>query len=86
MRVFVTLSGTGRGILTLCSAFGLEADHEAGKALLATLEKKLEAYEVILSKQKYLAGDDVTLADLFHVPRGCEYLVGTLLRQHPPIF
>ena len=57
MRVFVTLLGTGRGILTLRSAFGLEADHEAGKALLATLEKKLEAYEVILSKQKYLAGN-----------------------------
>ncbi|TRM64615.1 thioredoxin-like protein [Schizophyllum amplum] len=38
--------------------------------LLATLEKKLEGYEAILSKQKYLAGDEVSLADLFHIPYG----------------
>lgn len=47
----------GRRELTTRRAFGLEADPEAGKALLETLEKKLEAYEVILSKQKYLAGE-----------------------------
>ena len=34
-----------------------EADHAAGKALLAQLDKKLDVYETILSKQKYLAGD-----------------------------
>jgi glutathione S-transferase len=32
------------------------------------LQDKLEVYEKILSKQKYLAGDEVTLADLFHLP------------------
>ncbi|CAE6534350.1 unnamed protein product [Rhizoctonia solani] len=39
-----------------------------------TLVAKLEAYERILSKQKYLAGDEFTLADLFHLPyaAGCE--------------
>ncbi|EEB90240.1 hypothetical protein MPER_11573, partial [Moniliophthora perniciosa FA553] len=31
---------------------------------------KLKAYEVILRKQKYLASDEITLADLFHLPFG----------------
>jgi hypothetical protein len=30
----------------------------------------LAAYEVLLSKTKYLAGDSLTLADLFHLPYG----------------
>ncbi|KAN0132159.1 glutathione S-transferase-like protein [Lactarius tabidus] len=38
--------------------------------LIARLEIKLDGYEAILSKQKYLAGDEVTLADLFHLPSG----------------
>ncbi|KAJ3570973.1 hypothetical protein NP233_g4053 [Leucocoprinus birnbaumii] len=32
------------------------------------LSARLDVYEKILSKQKYLAGDAVTLADLFHIP------------------
>jgi glutathione S-transferase len=38
--------------------------------LVARLEIKLSGYEVILGKQKYLAGDELTLADLFHLPYG----------------
>ncbi|KAK1222837.1 hypothetical protein PQX77_014259 [Marasmius sp. AFHP31] len=38
--------------------------------LIAQLNAKLKAYEIILGKQKYLAGDEVTLADLFHLPYG----------------
>ncbi|KAI5123749.1 hypothetical protein M0805_000341 [Coniferiporia weirii] len=38
--------------------------------LVDTLQKKIETYEVILSKRRYLAGDNVTLADLFHLPYG----------------
>ena len=30
----------------------------------------LSTYEKILSKQAYLAGDEITLADLFHLPLG----------------
>jgi glutathione S-transferase len=30
----------------------------------------LSVYNGILAKQKYLAGDDVSLADLFHLPYG----------------
>ncbi|KAJ6480557.1 glutathione S-transferase [Mycena vitilis] len=35
---------------------------------LAALDKKLDGYERILSKHRYLAGDKLTLADLFHLP------------------
>ncbi|TCD67326.1 hypothetical protein EIP91_000247 [Steccherinum ochraceum] len=42
---------------------------EAAKGL-AALSKVLNVYEGILSKQQYLAGDHVTLADLFHLPLG----------------
>ncbi|KAJ6454138.1 thioredoxin-like protein [Mycena sanguinolenta] len=35
---------------------------------LEILDKKLDAYEVILSKSRYLGGDTITLADLFHLP------------------
>ncbi|KAH8113059.1 glutathione S-transferase [Phellopilus nigrolimitatus] len=34
------------------------------------LAEKLKVYEVILGKQKYLAGNEFTLADLFHLPVG----------------
>jgi glutathione S-transferase len=36
--------------------------------LVARLENVLAGYERILSKQPYLAGDKLTLADLFHLP------------------
>ncbi|KAJ7241622.1 glutathione S-transferase [Mycena rebaudengoi] len=34
----------------------------------AILDKKLDGYNTILSKQRHLAGDPLTLADLFHIP------------------
>ncbi|KAJ7825318.1 glutathione S-transferase, partial [Mycena leptocephala] len=37
---------------------------------ITKLSAKLDAYEIILGKQKYLAGDEFTLADLFHVGFG----------------
>ncbi|KIJ60368.1 hypothetical protein HYDPIDRAFT_117277 [Hydnomerulius pinastri MD-312] len=49
---------------------GLQTDEAALAKHLETLNAKLDAYEVILSKQKYLAGDYVTLADLYHLPFG----------------
>ncbi|KAF8881346.1 glutathione S-transferase [Infundibulicybe gibba] len=36
----------------------------------ALLSAKLEVYDQILGKQKYLAGDEITLADLFHLTTG----------------
>ncbi|KIY44818.1 glutathione S-transferase [Fistulina hepatica ATCC 64428] len=56
-------------------------DEAKVSALLQTLNTKLDAYDKILSKQKYLAGDEITLADLFHLPygtmltaTGCDFL------------
>jgi glutathione S-transferase len=34
------------------------------------LDKALAVYDVILAKQPYLAGEELTLADLFHIPYG----------------
>jgi len=47
-----------------------EADEEAVKKHAASLEAALVAYDAILSKQAYLAGDEVSLADLYHLPYG----------------
>ncbi|KAK7458070.1 hypothetical protein VKT23_009976 [Stygiomarasmius scandens] len=37
---------------------------------IKALSDKLDGYERILSKQKYLAGNEITLVDLFHLPYG----------------
>jgi glutathione S-transferase len=42
----------------------------------ADFDKVLSVYEEILAKQKYLAGDDFTLADLFHLPNGAAMKAG----------
>jgi glutathione S-transferase len=51
-------------------ARGGKTDEVRVGELATTLEGKLAGYEKILSKQKYLAGDEITLADLFHLPYG----------------
>ncbi|KAG8782337.1 hypothetical protein FRC12_020945 [Ceratobasidium sp. 428] len=51
-------------------AFGAQGSEELAQKHIKTLEAKMEGYERILSKQKYLAGDKITLADLFHLPYG----------------
>ncbi|KAL5500966.1 hypothetical protein ACEPAH_9353 [Sanghuangporus vaninii] len=52
---------------------GLQPSEERVAEHASTLEKKLQAYERILSKQKYLAGDELTLADLFASPVWSHY-------------
>jgi glutathione S-transferase len=47
---------------------GLTPNKERFDELIGRLEPKLDVYDKILSKQKYLAGDELTLADLFHIP------------------
>ncbi|KAJ7837411.1 glutathione S-transferase [Mycena olivaceomarginata] len=47
---------------------GLKTDQAALDASLAALDTQLDGYDAILAKHKYLAGDEVTLADLFHLP------------------
>ncbi|PPQ66676.1 hypothetical protein CVT24_008829 [Panaeolus cyanescens] len=49
---------------------GMTPDKAIFDKLIAALEMKLDVYEKILSKQKYLAGNEITIADLFHLPYG----------------
>ncbi|KAJ7611103.1 glutathione S-transferase [Mycena polygramma] len=61
-----------------------KGDNAVAAEQLAVLEKKLEVYEAILGKQRYLAGETLTLADLFHLPYapmlaagGCDIMTRT---------
>ncbi|KDR68523.1 hypothetical protein GALMADRAFT_256753 [Galerina marginata CBS 339.88] len=49
---------------------GITPDQEVFDKLIAGLSAKLDVYDKILSKQKYLAGDEITLADLYHLSYG----------------
>lgn len=49
---------------------GLEGDENKVTQYATELDKTLSVYDGILAKQKYLAGDEVTLADLYHLPYG----------------
>lgn len=50
------------------------------EARVAQAEKDLDAvlavYDKILAEQRYLAGDELTLADLFHLPNGAALKAG----------
>ncbi|KAJ6528236.1 glutathione S-transferase [Mycena vulgaris] len=46
---------------------GLPIDEAAAAAAVSELAAKLDVYEVILGNQKFLAGNEITLADLFHL-------------------
>jgi glutathione S-transferase len=47
---------------------GMTSDKATFDQLIADLSTRLDVYDQILSKQKYLAGDEITLADLYHLP------------------
>ncbi|ESK85914.1 glutathioneS-transferase [Moniliophthora roreri MCA 2997] len=49
---------------------GVKPDPKVFQEIIATLGQKLKGYEAILGKQKYLAGDELTIVDLFHLPYG----------------
>ncbi|KAH8081300.1 thioredoxin-like protein [Cristinia sonorae] len=51
-------------------AKGLTSDENIAQRHTEALAAKLDVYDVILSRQRYLAGDECTLADLFHLPYG----------------
>ncbi|EEB87612.1 hypothetical protein MPER_14987, partial [Moniliophthora perniciosa FA553] len=40
------------------------------EAAISELSNRLDGYEVILGRQRYLAGNELTMADLFHLPYG----------------
>ena len=43
--------------LTMCSKHGLTPNQETFDELIGNLEKRLDVYDQILSKQKYVAGE-----------------------------
>jgi glutathione S-transferase len=47
-----------------------QADEAKVAAYAVQLDGALAVYEGILAKQAYLGGNELTLADLFHVPYG----------------
>ncbi|KAH9942070.1 glutathione transferase [Amylocystis lapponica] len=49
---------------------GIDGNAALAASLQTQLAAKLDAYDKIFARQKYLAGDNVTLADLFHLPYG----------------
>jgi glutathione S-transferase len=49
---------------------GGKTDEARVAELAGALAGKLEGYERILSRTEYLAGDELTIADLFHLPYG----------------
>ncbi|KAJ3558435.1 hypothetical protein NP233_g11507 [Leucocoprinus birnbaumii] len=50
--------------------FNQETDVQKLEESTKALSAKLDIYEQILSKQRYLAGDELTLADIQHLPYG----------------
>jgi len=49
-------------------AVGVAGDDTVASTHFENMSKKLDGYERILTKTKWLAGDEITLADLFHLP------------------
>ncbi|KAF8225648.1 glutathione S-transferase [Tricholoma matsutake] len=50
--------------------FGESGNKDLFNSHIESLAAKLDAYDAILGKQKYIAGDELTLVDLFHLPLG----------------
>jgi len=49
---------------------GVATNEDTVASYTATLDGKLDGYERILAKQQFLAGDKITIVDLFHLPYG----------------
>ncbi|KAJ3153636.1 hypothetical protein HDU89_000679 [Geranomyces variabilis] len=56
--------------------YGQTTDPARVTELRQKLEAKLDVYETILAKQPYLAGDNLSFADLFHLPYGSMLATG----------
>ncbi|KAJ7174824.1 glutathione S-transferase [Mycena filopes] len=67
--------------------FGMTPDQAIVDKELAALDKKLEGYEAILAKHRYVAGETITLADLFHLPYASFVTLGgsDIMTRHPNV-
>ncbi|KAJ7743049.1 glutathione S-transferase [Mycena maculata] len=61
-------SASKAGLELFRKSFGAPCDPAVVAEQLEILDKKLDAYDAILSKQRYMAGDTFTLVDLFYLP------------------
>ncbi|CAK5262984.1 unnamed protein product [Mycena citricolor] len=61
---------------------GLATDETKLAALVATINAKMDVYEKMLAKQTYLAGNTLTIADIFH----CPWLEGLKTAVGPELF
>ncbi|KAJ6582521.1 thioredoxin-like protein [Mycena vulgaris] len=64
------------GLALYMRMFGVPGDQTVIDAQSEVLDKKLDAYDVILGKHRYLAGEKLTLADLFHLPYASHVALG----------
>ncbi|KAG8923995.1 hypothetical protein FRC00_005629, partial [Tulasnella sp. 408] len=66
---------------------GIPTDEKRLKYFIDTLNAKLDGYERILSKQKYLAGDELTIVDLWHIPYAemSERFASQVYEAHPKV-
>ena len=75
-------------MIKACRFRNLAPDEAQVKKHVDTLSTKLDVYEQILSKQKYIAGDQITLVDLFHLPNGAKLYpagYGDLIDSRPNV-
>ncbi|PIL35069.1 hypothetical protein GSI_02857 [Ganoderma sinense ZZ0214-1] len=63
-------SGLGFEIIVKQYIPGLETDPALVAKYKAQLERKLEGYESLLGRQKFVTGEELTIVDLFHLPWG----------------
>ncbi|KAG9122579.1 hypothetical protein FRC07_000980 [Ceratobasidium sp. 392] len=73
--------------LSLSKKFGFPSDEAEAEKHKGIIKENLQGYECILTDQKYLAGDTLTLADLWHLPYGAyfEELVPEALNGSPNV-
>ncbi|KAF6741683.1 glutathione S-transferase [Ephemerocybe angulata] len=67
---------------------GFPTNEEVVKGAIDQLNVKLDVYEGILGKQAYLAGSELTLADLYHIPFGTRLYragLGGLIDSRPNV-
>ncbi|KAJ7071623.1 glutathione S-transferase [Mycena amicta] len=79
-------AGSKIGLEFFKKRLGWGFDESLVEAQLPLLEIRVAGYEAILGKTRYLAGDKITLADIFHLPYAPFVSEGSdVLTKHPNI-
>ena len=70
----------------MITSMGLKPSQDVVKCLKEAVEERLPGYEKILAKQKFLAGDELTLVDLFHLAHGTLLVEVSHVRRRPGLY